>query len=100
MSDSETLSPEEIDRRLNRLNTILGSLDDQPLKLALVRNHYVELDSFPVDADGWVELSRLCNCYGGRLNQVKTRILPLQNQQTQAQGKLSHTLVSSVHCFH
>ncbi len=87
MSDSETLSPEEIDRRLNRLNTILGSLDDQPLKLALVRNHYVELDSFPIDTDGWVELANLCNCKGGKLNQVKTRITPLQNQQTQQTGK-------------
>ena len=83
MSDSETLSTE---RRLSCLNTILGSLDEA-LKLALVRNHYVELDSFPIDADGWVELANLCNCRGGKLNQVKTRITPLQNQQTQPPGK-------------
>ena len=83
MSDSETLSPEEIDRRLGSLNNILGSLDE-PLKRALVRYHYVELDSFPIDADGWVELANLCNCRGGKLNKVKTRIIQLQNQQTQS----------------
>ncbi len=88
MSDSETLSPEEIDRRLNRLNTILGSLDDQPLKLALVRNHYVELDSFPIDADGWATLKAECNIKTtAKLNSVKNLITPLQNQQTQQTGK-------------
>ncbi len=87
MSDSETLSQEEIDHRLNRLNAILGFLDDQPLKLALVLKDYVELINFPTDSEGWATLKAECNIKStAKFNSVKNLITPLQNQ-TQPPGK-------------
>lgn len=87
MSDSETLSPEEIDRRLNRLNTILGSLDDPTLKRNLVLMDYVELINFPTDSEGWATLKAECNIKTtAKFNSVKNLITPLQHQQTQHQG--------------
>ena len=78
MSDS---AEEEINRRLTLLPAVLHSLDRQ-IKVALVQNDYIELDSFPIDKDGWETLEADCNINSnGILNTVKNPITLLQNQQ-------------------
>ena len=77
----------EINRRLTLLPTVLQSLDHQ-IKVALVQNDYIELDSFPIDKDGWETLEADCNINSnGILNTVKNPITFLQNQQTRPEGK-------------
>ncbi len=85
MSDS---TEEEINRRLALLPAVLHSLDRQ-IKVALVQNDYIELDSFPIDKDGWETLKADCNIKSnGILNTVKTPITLIQKiQQTQTQGR-------------
>jgi hypothetical protein len=77
---------EEINCRLALLPTVLQSLDRQ-IQVALVENDCEELDSFPIDKDGWEILAEKCGFSVGKLNKVRNLLTPLQKQQTQPQGK-------------
>ena len=69
---------EEVNRRLALLpDALLHSIDHQ-IKVALVQNDYVDLDSFPTTECGWNELGRLCNCTAEKLNKVRNCITALQ----------------------
>ena len=71
-------------------------LDLSPeMKIALVKNDYVELSSFPTSNSGWEDLRTDCGFTNGKRNAVKNLISPLQPQQ----GNCFDSLISSIAFF-
>ena len=82
MSESEE---EEINLKLALLPAVLHSLDRQ-VKVALVYNDCVDLESFPTSEHGWEILRENCKFSVGKLNKLRN-LLTAAIQAPQRAGK-------------
>ncbi len=77
LSHGEIQMTEEELAKIGRLPAPLQDLSPE-IKIALVNNDCVELDTYPTTDSGWDTLRIACGFSIGKCNLVRNRISPLQ----------------------